>query len=57
MGADRIASLLKASPEGEGIHPSQMGTLRIRVRSEAINDFRRLTSSVARPWLAAMGGA
>src|SRR5262252_4958847 len=26
----RIASLLKASPEGEGIHPSQSVTLRIR---------------------------
>src|SRR5499427_7573348 len=27
----RIASLLKASPEGEGIHPSQSVTLRMRV--------------------------
>jgi hypothetical protein len=27
-GADRIASLLKASPEGEGVHPSQNATLR-----------------------------
>ena len=26
-GADRIASLLKASPEGEGVHPSQNVTL------------------------------
>src|SRR2546425_13227838 len=27
MAGHRIASLLKASPEGEGIHPSQIGTL------------------------------
>jgi hypothetical protein len=27
-GAHRIASLLKASPEGEGVHPSPNATLR-----------------------------
>src|SRR5215472_8738631 len=27
MAAHRIASLLKASPEGEGVHPSQSATL------------------------------
>jgi hypothetical protein len=29
MVGHRIASLLKASPEGEGFHPSQTGTLSI----------------------------
>jgi hypothetical protein len=28
MAGHRIASLLKASPEGEGFHPSQTETLR-----------------------------
>src|SRR5262245_18966441 len=28
MAAHRIASLLKASPEGEGVHPSQNATLK-----------------------------
>jgi hypothetical protein len=32
-GADRIASLLKASPEGEGVHPSQNATLTARGES------------------------
>jgi hypothetical protein len=29
MAAHRIASLLKASPEGEGVHPSQNVTLKV----------------------------
>jgi hypothetical protein len=29
IGAHRIASLLKASPEGEGFHPSQIDTLKL----------------------------
>jgi hypothetical protein len=32
MAGHRIASLLKASPEGEGFHPSQTGTLRKKIR-------------------------
>src|ERR1700716_3950299 len=31
MAGHRIASLLKASPKGEGFHPSQRETLRARV--------------------------
>jgi hypothetical protein len=30
MAGHRIASLLKASPEGEGVHPSPNATLRNR---------------------------
>ena len=30
-GADRIASLVKASPEGEGVHPSQNATLECKL--------------------------
>src|SRR2546425_12687615 len=48
MAGHRIASLLKASPEGEGIHPSQIGTLsspprrtqRTRRKNPVLNRFK-----------------
>jgi hypothetical protein len=41
-GADRIASLLKASPEGEGVHPSQNATLTRIIREGADFGFSAL---------------
>ena len=45
-------SLLKASPKGEGVHPSQSGTLKTSLRSQADYSVTRKSSSrVSTSWV------